>query len=47
MDTPNLDFININNKFYTIPDDKDYPNQYTLYEYCIIRKIYPYIKYYC
>ena len=47
MDTVNLDFINIHDKCYTIPDDKDYPDYYTLYEYCIIRQKHSYIKYYC
>ena len=37
MHTVNLEFINIHDKCYTIPDDKDYPNHYTLYEHCIIR----------
>ena len=47
MHTINLFFINIHDKCYTIPDDKDFPNYYTLYGYCIILQKYSYIKYYC
>ena len=34
--TINLDFINIFDKCYTIPNNKHYTNSYTLFEYCIL-----------
>ena len=39
-----LSFINIKDKLYKILKDNSEDKYYTLYEYCIILKIYPYIK---
>lgn len=44
MDTISIEFEDLHDKCYTIPDDEDYLNRYTLYEYCIILNKYPYIK---
>ena len=44
--TIDLDFIDIFDKCYTIPNNKHYTGQYTLYEYCIILDQYRYIKKY-
>ena len=42
-----FDFIDINNKCYTIPNNQYYTNSYTLFEYCILLQKYKYIREYC
>ena len=45
--TINLDYINIYDKCYIIPNNKNYNNIYTLFEFCILLRKYKYIRQYC